>query len=160
VEVLVNNDGVHHWTDLDDELFMQKLRMEYAINIEAPLHLSHLFIRLPQLKVIMNVTSGLAYVPYAKVPIYSASKAFLHSFTASMRRQLEERGIEVIEVIPPALNTDLGGLHDGHPPEFIESIFRQLDIVTHRKTLTFGISAELAVASAVELDNAFEKLNA
>jgi len=42
-----------------------------------------------------------------KVPVYSATKAFLHSFTLSLRHFLNSRGIEVIALIPPALNTDL-----------------------------------------------------
>ncbi|UJH93039.1 SDR family NAD(P)-dependent oxidoreductase [Antarcticibacterium sp. 1MA-6-2] len=56
----------------------------------------------------MNVTSGLAFVPLTKVPVYSATKAFFRSFTLSLRHQLQDSGIEVIEIIPPKLNTDLG----------------------------------------------------
>ncbi|WP_163047573.1 SDR family NAD(P)-dependent oxidoreductase, partial [Acinetobacter nosocomialis] len=67
------------------------------------------------LDTIINVTSGLSFLPFAKVPVYAATKAFFHSFTVSLRYLLKERNIAVIEMIPPALNTDLGGigLHDG-----------------------------------------------
>lgn len=162
LNVLVNNAGIQHWTNLDDADFMRKTRQEIAINIEAPLHLGHLFMKLSTLKIIMNVTSGLSYVPFAKVPVYSATKAFLHSFTASQRKQLEDKGIEVIEIIPPALNTDLGapGLHAAYPPvsEFIECIFMQLE-GGQRKKLTFGISTMLDVAGPAELEATFTKLN-
>lgn len=162
LDVLVNNAGIQHWTNLDAPDFMQKARQEIAINIEAPLHLAHMFIKLPQLKTIMNVTSGLSYVPFAKVPVYSATKAFLHSFTISMQKMLQDKGIEVIEIIPPALNTDLGakGLHDGHPPvsEFIECIFKQLE-GGNRKKLTFGMSTMLDAAGPAQLDDVFKRLN-
>lgn len=81
------------------------------------MHLSMLFI--PQLAVqgqsaIVNVTSGLAFVPMAAMPTYCASKAALHSFTLSLRYQLRQTSISVFEIAPPAVNTDLGGkgLHD------------------------------------------------
>ena len=78
----------------------------------------------------MNVTSGLAFVPLTKVPVYCATKAFLHSFTLSLRELCRSRGVEVIELVPPALNTDLGGkgIHDHAPAvgEFIEAVFEQL----------------------------------
>lgn len=162
LDVLVNNAGIQHWTSFDDANFLKKARQEIAINVEAPLHLSQLFINLPQLKTIMNVTSGLSYVPFAKVPVYSATKAFLHSFTMSMQKMLQEKGIEVIEIIPPALNTDLGakGLHDAHPPvsEFIECIFKQLD-EGNRKKLTFGMSTMLDAAGPADLENVFKRMN-
>jgi len=56
---------------------------------------------------VINVSSGLAFVPLPAVPIYSASKAAIHSYTQSLRFQLEETGVEVIELMPPAVKTDL-----------------------------------------------------
>jgi uncharacterized oxidoreductase len=55
----------------------------------------------------MNVTSGLAYLPMPSVPIYSASKAALHSFTISLREQLKSLGIKVIEILPPVVDTNM-----------------------------------------------------
>lgn len=57
----------------------------------------------------MNVTSSLFFYPPAWVPVYGATKAAMHSFTFSLREQLQNTGIGVVEVIPPAVNTDLGG---------------------------------------------------
>src|SRR5579875_3320613 len=130
LNVLVNNAGIQQWMKVDDADFYQRAKQEIAINIEAPIHLTSLFLKLSSLTTIMNVTSGLAFTPLARVPVYCGTKAFFHSFTLSLRHLLKLKNIEVIEIIPPALNTDLGGkgLHDIHPPvsEFIKTIFEQL----------------------------------
>jgi uncharacterized oxidoreductase len=161
LQVLVNNAGIQNWTPVDHKDFFQRSRQEIAINIEAPLHLTSLFINLPSLRTVMNVTSGLAYAPYSKVAVYSATKAFFHSFTLSLRHLLKARNIEVIEIIPPALNTDLGGkgIHDFAPPVsgFIEAIFAQL--AEGETALTWGYSAEIAKAGPEEVRQAFQKLN-
>ena len=111
--------------NISDVDFYQRSKIEITTNIEAPIHLISLFIQLPSLKTIMNVTSGLSFVPLSKVPVYSATKAFFHSFTLFLQYVLKSENIEVIEIIPPMLNTDLGGkgLHDAAPPvsDFIEA---------------------------------------
>jgi uncharacterized oxidoreductase len=161
LNVLVNNAGIQNWMKIDDPDFYQRARSEMAINIEAPIHLTSLFIGLSSLRTIMNVTSGLSFVPLTRTPVYSATKAFLHSFTLSIRYLLQARKIEVVEIIPPALNTDLGGkgLHDQAPPvsDFIESIFRQL--AEGHKELTFGFSEAMAKAGPEEVRNAFARMN-
>ena len=58
---------------------------------------------------IINVSSGLAFAPISFMPTYCLTKAALHSFTLSLRHQLKASPIEVVELIPPAVNTDLGG---------------------------------------------------
>lgn len=159
--VLVNNAGIQQWMSLSDDDFFQRAKEEITTNIEAPLHLTALFSRLPALKTIMNVTSGLAFAPFAKIPVYSATKAFFRSFTLSLRHLLKGKGIEVIEIIPPALNTGLGGpgLHNAAPPvsDFIQSIFQQLQ--DGKTELTFGTSEQRANASAAELKDYFDKMH-
>ena len=78
-------------------------------------HLVSLFTQLESLDTIINVTSGLAFVQLTKTPVYCGTKAFFHSYTLTIRHLLKAKNIEVIEMIPPALNTDLGGkgIHDG-----------------------------------------------
>jgi uncharacterized oxidoreductase len=159
--VLINNAGVQNWMSVADDDFFERARQELVTNIEAPLHLTSLFIKLPSLTSVINVTSGLAFTPLAKVPVYSATKAFFRSFTLSLRALLAEKGIEVIEMIPPALNTDLGGkgLHDAAPPvsDFVEAVFEQMK---HGKTeLTFGFSDAMAKATPDDLRNTFNKMN-
>jgi uncharacterized oxidoreductase len=140
--VLINNAGIQNWMRVEDEGFYDRANEEITTNVLAPIHLANLFAGLPSIKTIINVTSGLAFIPLAQAPVYCATKAFMRSFTMSLRRQLKEANIEVIEMIPPALNTDLGGkgLHDAYPPvsEFIASIFEQLK--EGKLELTFGMS--------------------
>ena len=159
--VLVNNAGIQQWMTIEDEDFYQRAETEIATNIEAPIHLTAMFIKLGSVDTIMNVTSGLSFAPYTKVPVYSATKAFLHSFTLSLRHNLKAKGVEVVEIIPPALNTDLGGkgLHDFAPPvsDFIDSIFEQLK--QGETELTFGLSEKAASAGPAELENIFSALN-
>jgi uncharacterized oxidoreductase len=56
---------------------------------------------------VINVSSALAFVPVPSMPIYSATKAAVHSYTQSLRFQLEDSGVEVIELMPPAVRTDM-----------------------------------------------------
>ncbi|HEV2479961.1 MAG TPA: SDR family NAD(P)-dependent oxidoreductase [Puia sp.] len=159
--VLVNNAGIQNWLDVTDPAFFERAQKEIAINIEAPLHLTSLFLGLPALRMIMNVTSGLAFVPLTKAPVYSATKAFLHSFTLSLRHLVKHRNIEVIEIVPPALNTDLGGkgIHDEFPPvsAFIEAIFQQLK--ENKQQLTFGFSEAMTKAGPDQQAQAFNRMN-
>jgi len=161
LNVLINNAGIQKWVSVTDADFYESMKTELNTNIEAPLHLTSLFIQLESLKTVMNVTSGLAFSPFAKVPVYSATKAFFRSFTLSLRHILKAKNIEVIEIIPPALNTDLGGvgLHNAHPSvaDFIVSIFEQLK--AGKNELTFGTSKTRLNASVPELKASFEALH-
>ena len=161
LNVLVNNAGIQNWMDISDPDFFQRAKREITTNIEVPLHLTNLFLNLKSLSAIMNVTSGLAFVPFTKAPVYSATKAFFHSFTLSTRYLLKSKNIEVIEIIPPALNTDLGGkgLHDAAQPvsDFIQAIFVQLK--EGKTELTFGFSEVMAKANQEDIKNAFNRLN-
>jgi len=161
LNILVNNAGIQQWMPLNDPAFFEKATQEISINVEAPVHLSWLFQDLASLDTIMNVTSGLAFVPLTKTPVYSATKAFFHSFTLSLRYLLQEKNIAVIEIIPPALNTDLGGkgIHDFAPPVsgFIESIFEQLE--AGKQDLTYGFTEQLSKAGGDILGAAFKNVN-
>jgi len=161
LNVLVNNAGIQQWMSISDSNFFQRAKEEIIINIEAPVHLASLFVRLKSLNTIINVTSALSFVPLIKVPVYSASKSFLHSFTHSLRQLLKSANIEVIELIPPALNTDLGGkgIHDNAPPvsDFIDAVFEQLK--QGKIDLTFGYSEALTKAGPEDLQKAFLRMN-
>lgn len=161
LNVLVNNAGIQQWMQVADNDFYARTKEELAINIEAPVHLAHLFLALPKLHTIMNVSSGLAFSPLSKTPVYSATKAFIRSFTLSLRHLLKGRNIEVVEIIPPALNTDLGGkgLHDHAPPvsAFIDAIFPQLE--AGRDEVAFAFSEERLNAWPELYKTSFARLN-
>ncbi len=106
LNVLVNNAGIQRRVPLDQSEEWEQTQQEIAINLEAPIHLTKLFlahlVKQP-LPAIINVGSGLAFAPLAFVPIYCATKAALHSFTLSLRHQLSATPVKVIEIVPPAV---------------------------------------------------------
>ena len=161
LNILVNNAGIQQWMTINDADFFKRAKEEITINIEAPVHLTALFQNLPSLTTVMNVTSGLSFVPLTKTPVYSATKAFFHSFTISLRHLLKAKNIEVIEIIPPALNTDLGGkgIHDFAPPVsgFIDSIFDQMEQGSNE--LTYGYTEQMSKAGAETFKPVFERMN-
>jgi len=137
INVFVNNAGIqqrYHVLNTNAKEDWSYYSQEIAANIEAPFHFAMLFAPYFANKnnaAILNVSSGLAFTPMAIAPIYSATKAAVHSFTLSLRQQLEDTAIKVIEVAPPAVNTDLGGvgLHTfGTPIDvFADAIFKDLE---------------------------------
>ena len=161
LDVLVNNAGIQNWMDISDENFYKKASDEITINAMAPVHLTNLFLNLKSLKTIINVTSGLAFVPLSKVPVYCATKAFMRSFTLSLRHILKSKNIEVIEMIPPALNTDLGGkgIHSAYPAvsDFVDAVFEQLK--QGKTELTFGMSDDRLKANNQTITEYFNRMN-
>jgi uncharacterized oxidoreductase len=161
LNVLVNNAGIQNWMNVTDKDFYERAKQEVSINVLAPVHLTSLFLKLPSVDTIVNVTSGLAFVPLAKVPVYCSTKAFFRSFTLSLRYLLKEKNVEVVEVIPPALNTDLGGkgIHDAAPPvsDFVESIFQQLN--EGKDEVSFGFSEGRVKANNETIGEYFKRLN-
>ena len=165
LNVVVLNAGIQHRLDLARAEAWPQAEQELAINLAAPIHLAMLFI--PHLlgqanPVLINVTSGLAFSPLARVPVYCATKAGLHSFTLSLRRQLDATPIEVVEIIPPAVDTDLGGpgLHTFGVAldPFADHVMARLD--AGDAEITYGFSEKASRASRAELDETFVRMNA
>ncbi len=164
LNVLVNNAGIQRRVDLTKAEPWTQTRQELVINVEAPIHLSMLFIAhltQQQRPAIINITSGLSFAPLANVPVYSATKAALHSFTLSLRHQLAKTPIKVIEIAPPAVNTDLGGpgLHTFGVAldEFTNAVMTRLE--KGDLEIAYGFSEKASQASRAELDQIFKQLN-
>ncbi len=110
--MLINNAGIQRVIDLKKgvkDLFSGEDEIE--TNLVAPIHLSAYFAPLLLKKkeaAIINVSSGLGFVPIASMPVYCATKAAVHSFTVSLRYQLRDTSIKVFEIVPPAVDTELG----------------------------------------------------
>lgn len=111
INILVNNAGIQRMIDFKkgtSELFSGEDEIE--INLKAYVYLSAYFI--PEFmkqkeSAIINISSGLGFIPLTIVPIYSATKAAIHSFTMSLRHQLKNTSIKVFEIIPPTVDTEL-----------------------------------------------------
>jgi uncharacterized oxidoreductase len=111
LNILINNAGIMktiNFHSADDNL--TELTKEIDINLKGPIQMTKKF--LPHLKkksaaAIMNVSSGLAFVPLPVSPVYCATKAALHSFTLSLRVQLKNTQVKVFELAPPATQTEI-----------------------------------------------------
>lgn len=136
LNVLVNNAGVMRSEDLAAARDLTDAHETIVTNLLGPIRLTNALIDhmigQPSAAVV-NVTSGLAFVPMASAPTYCATKAAIHSYTVSLREQLRDR-VEVIELIPPAVQTDLTpgqATRDGYMPldafmDEVMTLFRQL----------------------------------
>lgn len=111
LNVLMNNAGIMRPEDLlaqQDDLADAEATV--ATNLLGPIRLTAALLPLLRKQphsTIINVTSGLAFVPLAHTPTYNATKAAIHSYTLSLRYQLRGTATEVLEIVPPYVQTDL-----------------------------------------------------
>ena len=119
LNVLVNNAGIMKAEKLLAEPFdLETPEATIATNLLGPIRLTAAL--LPHLRqqaasTVINVTSGLAFVPLAMTPTYNATKAAMHSYSQSLGWQLRETPVQVIELAPPAVATDLMPGHAENP---------------------------------------------
>ena len=170
LNILVNNAGIQQEINfLDGTEVVDRAVDEIRINFESPVALSSMFIPLfngKQNSAIINVSSGLAFVPIAIMPIYSATKAALHSFTVSLRYQLKDTTIKVFEVIPPIVDTDLdkgarkarGQTDFGIKPEIVAE-----ETITAMKNdvyeIPVGFAKNIMNNSRADFENVFKFMN-
>jgi uncharacterized oxidoreductase len=110
LDVLMNNAGILLYKNLKAPAAdLTGLMAEMNINVGGVIGTTSALIDVLRSNkgTVINVSSGLAFVPLPAAPIYSATKAAIHSYTQSLRFQLEETGVEVIELMPPAVKTDM-----------------------------------------------------
>ncbi len=154
IDILINNAGIMNLVNAGNENNdLQKQMQEIEINYNSPIRVLHHF--LPQLKksknaVLVNVSSGLAYVPFAQAPTYSGTKSALHFWTLGIRPQLKPHGIKVIELLPPVVDTPLAHGADiaaddnlkPMSPEKLAAIFWK-EFINGKEEITPGISKQL-----------------
>lgn len=117
LNVLVNNAGASFEEDPTTARDLADAETMVAVNLLGPIRLINAFVdhlKTRQGATIVNVSSGLAFVPYATAPTYSATKAAIHSYTASLRALLSGV-VDVLEIIPPQVATDLTPSLKGSP---------------------------------------------
>ena len=110
LDTLVNNAGIMRNLNLNEDRDLTDVTREIEINLSGPIWMVQQF--LPHLKtrpgaLIVNVSSGLAFVPMLAAPVYCATKAAMHSYSQSLRGQLEGTGVTVVELAPPGVETPL-----------------------------------------------------
>jgi uncharacterized oxidoreductase len=121
LNVLVNNAGVMRAINVHkDEGSLEDFTREIDINFTGPVRMVRQF--LPHLKkmssaAIINVSSGLAFVPLPIAPVYCATKAAMHSFSLSLRVQLKKSSVKVFEIAPPTTQTEMLGSFDSSDME-------------------------------------------
>jgi uncharacterized oxidoreductase len=170
LNILINNAGISRSIDFKKgapELF--KGEDEIEVNFAAPVQLSAYFLPLLLAKkeaAIVNISSGLAFVPMASTPLYGATKAAIHSFSVSLRHQLKNTAVKVFEIMPPIIDTDLGkGTTDstvrifkGIPPsEFAIEVLKALQ--NNDFEMASGAAIELMEGSKKNFQETFQMLN-
>jgi uncharacterized oxidoreductase len=133
LNVLVNNAGIMRFEALDTARDLTDAEETVATNLLGPIRLTNALIDHLTTQpdaAIVNVTSGLAFVPLIDTPTYCATKAAIHSYTVSLREALKGH-VEVIELVPPAVQTDLTpgqASRPGYQPldEFADEVMRLL----------------------------------
>jgi uncharacterized oxidoreductase len=168
--VLINNAGIQRQIDFKKGIEeLQAGEDEIETNLRAPIHLSALFI--PHLMkqeeaAIINISSGLGFVPIAIMPVYCATKAATHSFSLSLRHQLKDTPIKVFEIIPPTVDTELdkgararrGQKDRGIKPEEVAAAALPA-LATDQYELAVGRAEWLRMESRKEPEQAFQMIN-
>lgn len=164
IDMLINNAGVMAFFRILDAYPLGEQIKEIDIDAIGPIRMIHHF--LPSMvereSTIINVSSGLAYVPYARAPVYSAAKAFVHAYTLCLREQLRGTSVRVVELLPPVVDTPLAaGIETPFPrmpPEKLAAaLMRGL---RHGKTeIAPGISGPLGWMARVSPRLALWQLN-
>jgi uncharacterized oxidoreductase len=153
LNVLVNNAGIMRYEDVTARRDLADVEATIVTNLLGPIRLTDALVE--HLKgqdcaAIVNVSSGLAFVPMPKAATYSATKAAIHSYTISLRAKLAG-AVEVIEIVPPAVQTELTpgqSTREGYLPlgTFIDQVMAQFE--------SGAPPAEVCVPNAQVLRNA------
>jgi uncharacterized oxidoreductase len=147
---VINNAGIQRAHDFSAGGGVNEAAVTEEIETNLLGMLRVCFAFLPHLRsrpeaTLINVSSGLAFVPLARVPVYCATKAAVHSFCASLRHQLKHTSVKVVELIPPYVDTDLdkGRRRPGGPAPMTLPLF-----ISQAMEGLSGGAGEVAVADA------------
>jgi uncharacterized oxidoreductase len=170
INILVNNAGIQRVIDIKKGISeLSAGEDEIDINLKAPIYLSAYFI--PDLlkqkeSAIINVSSGLGFVPIAFMPVYCATKAAIHSFSLSLRHQLRDTPIKVFEVIPPTVDTEIDkGARDRrgqkdkgiHPVEVARATLKGLE--KNEYEIAIGMAQNLLMGARNNPEQIFQMIN-
>lgn len=160
LNVLVNNAGIMRAEDVKAG-DVSTAEATVNTNLLGPIRLTTALLPLLMKQdraAIMNVTSGLAYVPLCYTPTYCATKAALHSYTLSLRQQLKDTSVDVIEIVPPYVQTTLMGDHqatDARAMPLDEYVADTMKILTERPEVDEVIIERVAPMRYAEANGTF-----
>ena len=142
LNVLINNAGIMKAEEIKSPPdYLEDAEAIVTTNLLGPIRLTAALLPLLQSQkqaAILMVSSGLAFVPLAKTPTYCATKSAIHSYSVSLRHQLKGTTTEVIEIIPPYVQTHLTGEHQANDPNAMslnEFITEVMDILSNQPTV-------------------------
>ena len=175
VNILINNAGIQRMIDFrkgPEDLLRHRAADgsdEIDVNLKAYVYLTAYFV--PDLMkrkeaAIVNVSSGLGFIPMAITPVYSATKAAVHSFSLTLRHQLRNTTVKVFEIIPPIVDTDLdkgerkerGQANRGIPPTDVAKVTlpaMEADVYE----IGIGMAQGLKAGSKSNFDEIFNNMN-
>ncbi len=165
VDILVNNAGIFQTFDVSAGKFSLDHQIkEVDIDFNGPIRMVHYFLpdmlKKPE-SAIVNVSSGLAFIPFAAAPVYSATKAALHSWTLSLRKQLAGTSVRVFELMPPVVDTEMVSELDGFPkmpPEALAQAFMK-GFTSGKLEITPGQSSQLKLMRRLAPNFIFNMVN-
>jgi len=147
LNVVINNAGIMLPENVLEAGSLKIAEDTIAVNLLGTIRMTHAF--LPQLAAkassfIINVSSSLAFVPFPSAITYSATKAAVHLFTESLRFQLEDTSVRVIEIVPPGVRTTLFGQEGDDNAMPLEDFLDETMTLLHREETPKEIVVERA----------------
>jgi uncharacterized oxidoreductase len=169
LNVLINNAGIMRRENfIAGQSDLSDAEATVATNLLGPIRLTAAL--LPHLlkqphAVIINVSSGLAFLPRAVTPTYCATKSAIHSYTLSLRHQLRATSVEVLELVPPYVATALlDGAGDPHAMPLPQFIAEAMQVLTAQPTppeiLVENVKGLRFAAENRKFETIFNRLNA
>jgi len=161
LNVLINNAGIMRFEDVSRARDLRDAEATITTNLLGPIRLTNALIdhlaKQPN-AVIVNVSSGLAFVPRTDAATYSATKAAIHSYTVSLREQLKGK-VKVIELVPPGVQTELTpgqSTRDGYMPlgQFMDEV---MTLLTHQPTPDEILVQRVALLRWAEREGRFDQ---
>jgi uncharacterized oxidoreductase len=169
LNVLINNAGIQQDLNFRQEVPANLIQKEIDTNLTAYIHFCALFSQHLQQKkeaAIINISSGLAFIPITAVPVYCATKAAIHIFSVALRHQLKNTPVKVFEIAPPTVDSHLNeegrekrGMRDRgiKPEEFAKPAIEAIQ--NDQFEACIGQAENLYNASKQNFEAVFERMN-
>ena len=165
IDILINNAGVFENIDYRSEnQSMANQELEINIDFIGPIRMAHHFLPILKSKkesAIVNVSSGLAFVPLTLTPVYCATKSAIHSWTRSLRYQLSGTSVKVFELMPPLVDTEMTNQFKGvkmMDPNVLATSFLN-GFKSNKYEMVPGQSSQLRMMSRMAPNFIFKALN-